>query len=457
MRIITLMFCIFFSLPTFAKEHFVTKRFDPKQSAEIQIPPNPDYVDLMLKVAEARGRCDEAPLVLKEEKGVIRERPVMLCAYDKMDDSWHVVSISIPLQIPKSYIDCMKTAGVPARQSQCHVPILVNTPGYCVEHVSGAGAARLGVILRRQDAGKCTTSIPVYAMEHLRIPGELPKSASAIAKVAERISYTPATNFASSPELVGEGVGFLRSQVKHALVALRNAQVYSRAFPGKLIADVIPEEIPMALALIEQWDPVRFRDIPSESFARLTLEYALNRESAFAWSVSVANAIGPLQFTDMKGNGTYSMIVRGYPEVHLVRDFELGTRDMGNVIKAAICLLDYELSRSQRAKKIFEVDPYLGGIQPVAAYNGGGGAGEKMLTAIEKLNKESLAELDPKAVKLPQSLSKGLERAVTKVAPGYHRKKRVKAMRASVRVNTETPNYVQKYLWVIDYLNKEEK
>jgi hypothetical protein len=128
----------------------------------------------------------------------------------------------------------------------------------------------------------------------------------------------------------------------------------------------------------------------------------------------------------MRGNGTYASIARTYTDVGLVSSFEDGARDLHNVIKAAFCLLDYELKNDRQAQSLYVHNVDLALLHPVAAYNGGGVAGKRIIQAILKLNKNAHA-LSLTALRLPHAIL------------GTRKRK----------MNTETPMYIKKYIAII--------
>ena len=79
-----------------------------------------------------------------------------------------------------------------------------------------------------------------------------------------------------------------------------------------------------------------------------------------------------MQFTNRRGHGTYSSVVRRYPAAGLDPNFESGATNLLNAMKAAACLLDFNLA-SMRAdiRRAYRANPEVLGIFPVAAYNGG--------------------------------------------------------------------------------------
>jgi hypothetical protein len=79
-----------------------------------------------------------------------------------------------------------------------------------------------------------------------------------------------------------------------------------------------------------------------------------------------------MQFTNRRGNGTYSLVVRRCPEARLDPVFETGATNLLNAMKAAICLLDLELAGMRPdIRAAYKDNPVVLGIFPVAAYNGG--------------------------------------------------------------------------------------
>ena len=52
-----------------------------------------------------------------------------------------------------------------------------------------------------------------------------------------------------------------------------------------------------------------------------------------------------MQFTNRRGNGTYSAVVRRCAGARLDPVFERGATNLLNAMKAAICLLDIELAQ----------------------------------------------------------------------------------------------------------------
>jgi hypothetical protein len=108
------------------------------------------------------------------------------------------------------------------------------------------------------------------------------------------------------------------------------------------------------------------------AFDDVLSHYGLKREEAYRYSVSSAKALGPMQFTNRKGNGTYALVVRRCPAAKLDPDFERGATNLLNAMKAAICLFDIELAQMRsEIRRPYRDNQEVLGIFPVAAYNGG--------------------------------------------------------------------------------------
>jgi len=127
-------------------------------------------------------------------------------------------------------------------------------------------------------------------------------------------------------------------------------------------------------------------DNQAEAVNDVLSQYGLKREEAFRYSVSSAAALGPMQFTDRRGNGTYSLVVRRCPGARLDPSFERGATNLRNVMKAAICLLDLELSQMPGdIRNAYRDNRDVMGIFPVAAYNGGPRNVAKLYRVLRKM------------------------------------------------------------------------
>ena len=194
----------------------------------------------------------------------------------------------------------------------------------------------------------------------------------AVAQTAQPIVYLPFTQDTFDPIFVSSGRDFLLSTARKATEELRAAQVPSAAYPGELLADVVPAEVITTLAVIEQTDDADFVEDEEEAVNEVLSQYGLKLGEAYRYSVSKAAAIGPMQFTNRRGNGTYALVVRRCPGARLDPNFERGATNLLNAMKAAICLLDIELSQMRSDIRLaYRANPEVLGIFPVAAYNGG--------------------------------------------------------------------------------------
>jgi hypothetical protein len=225
---------------------------------------------------------------------------------------------------------------------------------------------------------------------------------------AKPIVYLPFTEDTFDPGFVSGGKDFLVATAARALEDLRVARVPSVAFPGELLADVIPPEVVTTLAVIEQTDDRDYVEKQAVAFEEVLSQYGLKQEEAYRYSVSVAKALGPMQFTNRKGNGTYSMVVRRCRGANLDPVFESGATNLSNAMKAAVCLLDMELG-GMRAdiREAYQKNPVVLGIFPVAAYNGGPRNVAKLYkvltrmdVALDELSRPP-AELTPLSVTCP--------------------------------------------------------
>jgi hypothetical protein len=276
-----------------------------------------------------------------------------------------------------------------------------------------------------------------------------------IISTARTINYTPYHPDFFDRGLVRSGRAFLYVRTRHALRALREKAVPSQAYPGEYVADVVPEETPVAVAVIEQSDDKKFGEDPKGTVEAVFIEYALNGRDAFKWAQSGANALAAMQFT----RNTYLGIANEmYVSAGLDPDFARGARDLDNALRATICLIDYEVrnfSNATEVAKLFRDDPLVGGIYPVAAYNGGHGWARTLYRWVKNNN----VDLEITEADMPRALVNRREscpcRMIKTSMRGKDGKRTVttrKVMRVIETTNTETAGYVRKYLYVINYL-----
>lgn len=358
----------------------------------------------------------------KRKKEVLRGRPVAFALWSDNRHEWTVVHIEIPRPPVK-----WKPGGRP-------LSFIVRTPGIKAQHVKGTGAERLMFSFTRDGE-----PLKVFGRKFPVFDNALVKRKNwrAAAETAKPIVYLPFTEDTMDPSFVSGGRDYLLATAKKAIDDLRHANVSSMAFPGELLADVVPPELITTLAVIEQTDDGDFVEKKADAFNEVLSHYGLKREEAYRYSVSRASALGPMQFTNRRGNGTYALVVRRYPQAKIDPVFERGATDLLNAMKAAICLFDLELAQmSDDIRVAYRDNAQVLGIFPVAAYNGGPRNVGKLYKVIKRM-RLSLADL-----RLPGE--KGVESNV--VCPCLWKAENDLVLPVSIpRYNNENRWYIEKY------------
>ena len=313
-------------------------------------------------VVEARSLLREVPLSYvftgKGRRETLRGRPVAFALWSESSQSWSVAHVEIP-RPPVRW----RPGGKPLAF------VLRAPPGVTARHIKGTGAERLMFSFARDGE-----PLKVYGRKFPVFDNRLlaQRRWRAVAATAKPIVYLPFTADTLDPRFVAEGREFLRQTATQAIEDLRRARVPSMAYPGELLADLVPPEVIMTLAVIEQTDDTEFRSKGAQAFEEVLSHYGLKREEAYRYSISRARAIGPMQFTNRRGNGTYALVVRRCPGARIDPDFERGATDLRNAMRAAICLFDIELRQmSAEIRRSYRDNKAVLGIFPVAAYNGG--------------------------------------------------------------------------------------
>src|SRR5260370_24581081 len=162
-------------------------------------------------------------------------------------------------------------------------------------HVKGTGAERLMFAYSRggEELKVYGRKFPVF--DNTLIKKKRWREATATARP---IVYLPYTQDTLDPRFATGGRDFLLTTARRAMDELRNANVPSAAFPGELLADVIPPEVITTLAVIEQTDDEDFLEKGRDAFDEVLSQYGLKREEAYRYSVSSAKALGAMQFTN---------------------------------------------------------------------------------------------------------------------------------------------------------------
>ena len=377
-------------------------------------------------VAEGQAQLRDVELqyafIGKGGREVLRGRPVAFALWSEAQKNWTIADLEIP--------------SPPVKWKPGHgpLPFTVRTPGIEARHVKGTGAERLMFAFSRggEELKVYGRKFPVF--DNTLIKKKHWREAAATARP---IVYLPYTRDTLDPGFVTGGRDFLLTTARRALDELRSSNVPSEAFPGELLADVIPAEVITTLAVIEQTDDEDFLEKGRDAFDEVLSQYGLKREEAYRYSVSSAKALGPMQFTDRHGKGTYSLVVRRCRGAQLDTNFERGATHLSNAMKAAVCLLDIELSQmSSEIRSAYRKNPEVIGIFAVAAYNGGPRNVAKLYRALDRMGVQ-LDELRRAGQLTPGS-------AVT--CPCVWREQASVVQAVSIpRYNRENSGYIEKY------------
>ncbi|HET9863453.1 MAG TPA: hypothetical protein VFP37_08420 [Steroidobacteraceae bacterium] len=287
----------------------------------------------------------------------LRGRPVAFALWSEAKEQWSIAHLELP-RPPLRW--------KPGRKP---FPFRMLTPDIQARHVKGTGAERLMFAFSHDG-----DPLKVYGRKFPVFDNQLVKRRRwrDVVATAKPIVYLPFTEDTFDPAFVSGGRDFLAATAGKALDELRAARVPSAAFPGELLADIVPAQVVTTLAVIEQTDDADYREKQALAFDEVLSQYGLKQGEAYRYSVSVASALGPMQFTNRRGNGTYSVVVRRCRGARLDPVFESGATNLLNAMKAAICLLDLELAAMRSDIRLaYRDNPVVLGIFPVAAYNGG--------------------------------------------------------------------------------------
>ncbi len=377
-------------------------------------------------VAEGQAQLRNVNLqyafINKGGREVLRGRPVAFALWSDAQKNWTIAQLEIP------------SPPVKWKPGRGPLPFTVRTPGIEARHVNGTGAERLMFAFSRggEELKVYGRKFPVF--DNALVKNKRWREAAA---TAVPIVYLPYTRDTLDPGFVTGGRDFLLATARHALDELRSANVPSDAFPGELLADVIPAGVITTLAVIEQTDDEDFLEKGRDAFDEVLSQYGLKREEAYRYSVSSAKALGPMQFTNRHGNGTYSLVVRRCRGAQIDPNFERGATRLQNAMKAAACLLDIELSQmNSEIRSAYRTNPEVLGIFAVAAYNGGPRNVAKLYRALDRMGVQ-LDELR-RAGQLPP------DSAVA--CPCVWREQASVVRAVSIpRYNRENSGYIEKY------------
>jgi len=363
----------------------------------------------------------------KGRRQTLRGRPVAFALWSEEKEKWTVAQIELPRP--------------PIRWKPGRKPLAFRmlTPGIDARHVKGTGAERLMFAFSVDGE-----PLKVYGRKFPVFDNKLVKRKrwADVVETAKPIVYLPFTEDTFDPGFVSGGKEFLVATAAKALEELRGARVPSAAFPGELLADAIPPQVVTTLAVIEQTDDRDYVQKQGVAFDEVLSQYGLKQEEAYRYSVSSAKALGPMQFTNRRGNGTYSLVVRRCPGAKLDPKFESGATNLLNAMKAAICLLDLELAGMRSdIREAYKDNPVVLGIFPVAAYNGGPRNVTKLYAVLNrmKIGLDELSRPDADftgpAVKCPCVWKSEGESAVPVSIPRY---------------NNENRGYIEKYQNIVN-------
>ena len=202
----------------------------------------------------------EYVLTGKGKRQALRGRPVAFALWSEGKQQWTIAQVELPRPPIK---------WKPGRKP---LKFRMLTPGIEARHVKGTGAERLMFAFSADGE-----PLKVYGRKFPVFDNKLVKRKqwSAVVQTAKPIVYLPFTEDTFDPGFVSGGKEFLATTASKALEELRLAKVPSAAFPGELLADVIPPQVVTTLAVIEQTDDRDYVQKQDVAFDEVLSQYGL--------------------------------------------------------------------------------------------------------------------------------------------------------------------------------------
>lgn len=329
----------------------------------------------------------------KEGKKIVPYREFVLMAYDPAEDRFHEIRLAMPKDIGKQ------------RDFQ---PIVrtQSSPPYQVKRLRGTSLNKMVFEIRQGER-----ELYAYAGKHLLFTTEKlhPFWGGRTVELREDVVYLATAPYLVNEEFARAGQALFMSAIEQAFLELRESGQQSLAYPDRLLVDAVTPNEVAHLLVAEQTDPcflekrpkgceqlIPVRPYPRDEIVMqaVNTEFVVNGLVAFRHMRSFANARGVLQFTNnanKRYSGTYSTVVSRYPKAAIDPDFRRGSKSLGNLAKAAACLIDLELSNRKLpdwVRQAFLIDRDFGMPVPGAAYNGGASQSHQLSRLIEGFAKK---------------------------------------------------------------------
>ncbi len=348
------------------------------------------------RLATAREQLKSVTLTTydrKEGKRTVPYREFALIAYDPAEDRLHEIRLAMPKDIGKrlDFQPIVRTE---------------SDPPYQVKRLRGTSLNKMVFEIRYGER-----ELYAYAGKHLLFTQEKlhPLWGGKTIELQEEVVYLATAPYLVNEEFARAGQALFMAAIERAFTELRESGQQSLAYPGRLLADVVTPNEVAHLLVAEQTDPcflvrrppgcerlIPIRPYPSDEVVMqaVNTEFVVNGLTAFRHMRSFANARGVLQFTNnanKRYSGTYSTVVGRYPKAMIDPDFRRGSKSLGNLAKAAACLIDLELSSRKLpdwVREAFLIDRDFGMPVPGAAYNGGASQSHQLSRLIESFAKK---------------------------------------------------------------------
>lgn len=284
----------------------------------------------------------------KSRNSKIISRDILFAAYSRIEDKIFLVRLEIV--VPKD-----------PRDNSFNIKSI--TSGFNAQRLAGRGITRFEFKVLKM-GGRGTEELLVLDSRqlHLEFQRTSPRD----------LFYFPYSDIFQHEYFTTKGFDRYSNIIRESQEELCKIGAKSRAYPEKLLCEVFPDQVFLTLGAIEQMDDGEFFADPEYSVKKFLAHMARNGKDAFSYSVSMDGARGLMQFMNSKRIRTYDLVWRKYLEVGLLYNFEKGSADMKNSIKAAICLADINLAQlSKGAEKNFEAI--------IVAHNAGVGRAKRFL------------------------------------------------------------------------------